>query len=81
MNKMLIVAPLLLTYFHATELTSICTACEKKIAPACYQLALLYDKGQGLNQDPKKAKEYYLEACNYGYEKGCINFEQIKTEK
>ena len=79
MNRILIVIVGLVTYTYATELTSIRVACENKIAPACYQLALLYDKGQGLNQDPKKAKEYYLEACNYGYEKGCIHFEQIKT--
>ena len=85
MKKMFIIiflvsSSILSTSLYATELTSMRVACNNKIAPACYQLALLYDKGQGLAKDSKKAKALYLEACNYGYEKACTRFETIKTE-
>jgi len=81
MKKILIITTLLYGMIHASELTSMRVACDKKVAAACFQLALLYDEGLGLTKDSEKAKAYYLDACDYGYEKGCTYFENVKTEE
>ncbi len=80
MKKTLIVITLLLTNIHASGLSAMQTACENQIAEACYHFGILYEQGSGVIKDSMKAKEYYLKACEYGYDKACKNFELIKTE-
>lgn len=36
---------------------------------ACFSLGILFDKGKGVERDRNKAKEYYSQALNNGYEK------------
>lgn len=45
-----------LRYFRAS--------CERDVASACYDLAVLYENGESVPKDETKAKEFYQKACN-----------------
>ena len=78
--KSIVIIVLLLIDIHASEISAMQDACQNKIAEACFHFGLLYERGSGVKQDTNKAKKYYLKACEYGYDKACISFEQIKIE-
>ena len=48
-------------------------ACTSGEATGCYNLGLMYDKGEGVRQSYPKAKELYGKACDGGYASGCYN--------
>lgn len=79
--KNIFILMLLITNGYTSELSSMQRACENKVAVACHHIGILYEHGSGLKEDKIKAKEYYIKACEYGYDKACQNFEQIKEEK
>ena len=81
MKKTLILVSLLFINIHASTLSAMQTACDNKIAEACYHFGILYEQGSGVSQDKNKAKEYYLKACEYGYDNACKNFELIQIEE
>jgi len=56
-------------------------ACDNKMPTACYEFGLLYEQGLGVEKDANKAKTYYLQACEYGFDKACQKFEAIKVAK
>ncbi len=80
MKNIFIILSLLLTHSHSSELSAMQSACENKVAVACHHIGILYDRGSGLKEDKVKAKEYYLKACDYGYDKACKRFEHIEEE-
>lgn len=47
------------------------TACEADEVGGCAYLGWIYEKGESVKKDEKKAAEYYLKACNLGYAKSC----------
>ncbi|MDA3047490.1 tetratricopeptide repeat protein [Campylobacter sp. JMF_08 NE1] len=48
-------------------------ACDGDNATACYNLAILYSKGEGVRQDKFKAKELYEKACDKNEYDACNN--------
>ncbi len=46
----------------------------------CYNLALMYDKGDGVSQNKKKAKELYGKACKEGNKMSCKNYRKLKEQ-
>jgi TPR repeat protein len=47
---------------------------------AQYGLGLLYYFGKGVRQDKEKAKEYFGQACDNGYQKGCDAYRNLNEE-
>lgn len=45
--------------------------CDLNDSVACYNLGVLYKKGQGVKQNLKRAKDYYGKACDLGLQQGC----------
>ncbi len=54
-------------------------ACDTKNASGCYNLGLLYEKGQGVRQNYSKAKDFYGQSCDNGLEKGCSLYSKLNT--
>ena len=48
-------------------------ACDVGDGAGCYNLGLLYYKGEGVKQSYSKAADYYRKACDLGYGVGCYN--------
>ncbi|HIP29096.1 MAG TPA: sel1 repeat family protein [Sulfurovum sp.] len=46
--------------------------CDNGNARGCFNLAFMYDFGEGVNQDTLKAIELYTKACDTGYAGGCL---------
>jgi TPR repeat protein len=46
-------------------------ACHAGVAAACTDLGSIYENGQGVRQDERKAKELYRQACDGGSARGC----------
>jgi len=47
-------------------------ACDNENATGCFNLAFMYDFGEGVEQDGVKATELYTKACDTGYAGGCL---------
>jgi TPR repeat protein len=45
---------------------------------ACYNLAIMYENGEGVKQDESKIKELFKRTCDLGFDLGCMNYEAIK---
>lgn len=58
-------------FMFASEFSAMQKACEKKMATACYELGLVYENGFSGDKNTTKAKLYYMDACQYGYDKAC----------
>ena len=41
---------------------------------ACFTLAELYEKGEGVSPDPEKARELFAKACGAGFQKACVEY-------
>ena len=48
-------------------------ACAGGNAKGCFNLAVMYDNGEGVSQDFVRAKELYQQTCEQGAQKGCFN--------
>ena len=59
------------------EMQAMQKACSKKVATACYEFGLLYEEGIGVKSDIGKAKEYYMQACNNGFDKACKRYKRL----
>ena len=46
-------------------------ACDGNDALACYNLGLLYKKGQGVKQNSQHAKTLFNKACYFGFQNAC----------
>ena len=46
-------------------------ACDVGDGAGCFNLGLLYAKGEGVKQSYSKAADYYRKACDLGYGGGC----------
>ena len=49
-------------------------ACTGGNAEGCFNLGLMYVKGQGVKQDYFKAKDLFGKACDGGVTNGCKNY-------
>ena len=47
------------------------TACEADDGESCYELALLYEEGNGVDRDPDHGAELMRRACKLGFQKSC----------
>jgi FOG: TPR repeat, SEL1 subfamily len=41
------------------------------VPDAQYNLALMYDKGDGIKQNKSLANEYFKQSCDQGFERAC----------
>ncbi|MFA6197283.1 MAG: tetratricopeptide repeat protein [Sulfurimonas sp.] len=48
-------------------------ACNDGNMHACIELGIQYASGDGVKQDTRKAKGFFVEACKARYSKGCYN--------
>ena len=55
--------------------------CAKKDAEGCFQMAYYNEKGITIPVNWKKAKEYYLQSCEYGESSACGRGEDLDTRK
>ena len=81
MKKIIFIVVLVYTNSFTSELSIIQQACDNKIATACYELGLLYEKGIGTKKNLTKAKDYYIKACQNGYDKACDSSETPLPEE
>ncbi len=58
-------------YFKAIE--AFTKVCNDGNAEGCFQLGVLYEKGEGIAQNKYKAATYYAQACQGGNSLGCSN--------
>ena len=49
------------------------TSCDKNIASGCFNLAFLYEEGEGVARDDAKAAQLYDKACYLGSASACNN--------
>lgn len=49
------------------------TSCDKNIASSCFNLAFLYEEGEGVARDDAKAAQLYDKACYLGSASACNN--------
>ena len=49
------------------------TSCDKNIASSCFNLAFLYEEGEGVARDDAKAAQLYDKACYIGSASACNN--------
>jgi len=56
------------------------SACQRHVATACYEFGILYEEGIGVKKDIKKAKAYYKQACEDGYDKACLSARRVKAD-
>jgi len=77
MKKIFLILGLFALTSSASELIHMQNACDNKIPTACYEFGLLYERGLSVKQDKAKAKAYYLQACEYGFDTACKKFEAI----
>jgi TPR repeat protein len=47
-------------------------ACDNENAKGCFNLAFMYDFGEGVKKDSLKSIELYSKACDIGYAGGCL---------
>lgn len=53
--------------------------CLKKNGGSCYSIGFMYEFGRGqVPYDSKKALDFYLKSCNYGYNLGCDAYRRLK---
>jgi len=76
MKKILLITILLLGYANAdiTTAEGAKKACDRGNAQGCFNLGLMYTKGQGVKQDDFKAKELFGKACDGEVARGCTNY-------
>ena len=55
-------------------------ACGAGDINGCYNLAVLYDHGDGVKQNKTKAIELYKKACETGDEEGCTSYKILNEE-
>jgi TPR repeat protein len=55
-------------------------ACESGHGAGCFNLALLYNDGQGVKQNYHSAKRYYGKACDLKYKMGCDNYKALDKQ-
>jgi hypothetical protein len=56
-----------------TALKLFTKACDSGNALGCYNLGVMYEKGEGVQQDSFKAVELYTKVCDSGNAFGCYN--------
>lgn len=54
-------------------------ACTKNDVKACNVLALMYDNGEFVRENKKKAKSYYKKACEGGDKVGCKFYKKLQN--
>ena len=71
---------LLISCSFASEFSSMQKACENKIPVACYELGMVYAGGLGVDRNTTKAKIYYSQSCQEGYDKACSAIEVLELQ-
>ena len=65
----------------ASEFQAMENACDNNVAEACEELGYLHQHGQGVEKDIVKAKEYYVRACEYGFQKACKLLDDLEKKE
>lgn len=55
-------------------------ACNEGNADGCLFLGVMYDIGEGVKRDKKKAGELYQKACEMGSGLGCSSLQNVQWE-
>ena len=53
---------------------------KKGDAKAQYNLGIMYDNGEGVRQDKKRAKEWFGKACDNGFQIGCDEYKKLNQQ-
>ena len=77
MIKIVTLLTLLAHFTYAGELKQIQKACDKQVATACYEIAILSKENL---KDTVTADKFFTLACEYGYEKACSMLESKDTK-
>ena len=68
-------------YWHKGNYEQAFTSCKEEAeqdnAEAQYYLAVMYDKGDGIEQNRSLAQKYYQQACDEDFQEACNNLEQL----
>jgi TPR repeat protein len=64
----------------STSMKAMQKACQRHVATACYEFGILYEEGIGVKKDIEKAKAYYKQACEDGYEKACRSGQKVQAD-
>lgn len=49
-------------------------ACDNGNAEGCYNLGMMYDYGDGVNEDRHTASSFYIQACDLGNDLACEEY-------
>ena len=55
-------------------------ACEADVSESCSNLGVLYENGQGVQQDFHKAAKLFEKACDDGYSQSCNNLGNLYSK-
>ena len=76
MGKVMLLLLSLAAFSSSSEVSEMEKACKRKMPTACFELAILYEKGLRVDQNIVNAISYYEKACDYGYDKACQSLER-----
>lgn len=65
-------------YFEAVKFFE--QACKGGSALGCNNLGVMYDNGEGVRQNSKKALEQFGKACDMKEQQGCENYAKLKKQ-
>jgi len=71
---------LMFTFLFSSQIDMLLTACQNKKAPACSEIATLYNEGIGFEQNTTQAKYYYEKACELGDDIACQRLDTFKKQ-
>ena len=54
-------------------------ACDSGLYDECYNLGIMYDLGQGVQQNNQKSLEFFKKSCERGDKLGCKNYAELKA--
>jgi len=81
MQKIIVIFIGISSLIFSSEFQAMDNACDNHVSTACEELGYLYTRGEGVEKDRIKAKEYYLRACEYGFQKACNILYDFENEE
>lgn len=52
--------------------------CQQQYVPACLQMAVMFENGQGIPKNLENALDIYTKACYLGYDKSCNDMKRLQ---
>ena len=78
--KKLILSLLVCASLFGSDFEDMKKSCDGGNAIGCYNLGVMYAKGQGIKQNNFKAIKLFKKACDGGIAAGCKNYALLKKE-